>query len=144
MIYLDASVLVSLYCPDANSGAAARLLKGTRGGWAISALAELETVNAIGLRVFRKQMSAEQTTISTRSFEEDLRSALYTSIPLPDAAFHRARDLSRRISPHTGTRTIDILHIAAALEIGADALYSFDLRQRDAAQAIGLKLNPLP
>jgi hypothetical protein len=36
------------------------------------------------------------------------------------------------------------LHIAAALELGAKYLYTFDLRQHQAAQAVGLKVNQLP
>jgi predicted nucleic acid-binding protein len=144
MIYLDASVLVSLYCPDANSAPASKLMRLPRGAMAISALAELETVNAIGLRIFRKQMSAAQAAISLRSFETDLDSTVFQRHPLPEAAFRRARDLSRVNTPQSGIRTMDLLHVTAALELDADALYSFDLRQRDVARAAGLKLNPLP
>ncbi len=143
MIYLDASVLVSLYCPDANSAPATAMLRQTRDSMALSLLAELETVNAIGLRVFRKQMSRAQAAISLQSFEADLRSAVFQLTPLPETALHRARDLSRTYAPRIGIRTVDLLHVAAALELGAQKLYSFDLRQREVARAAGLKLNPL-
>ena len=40
-----------------------------------------------------------------------------------------------------GTRTSDLLHVAAALELGVDCLYTFDKQQRKLAQAVRLKLN---
>ncbi|MGA2166922.1 MAG: hypothetical protein ABSG62_01840 [Terracidiphilus sp.] len=63
---------------------------------------------------------------------------------MPEPAFERARQLSRQVTPKVGTRTGDLLHIAAALELGASSLYTFDLHQRKMAQAVGLKLNPAP
>ena len=63
---------------------------------------------------------------------------------LPDAAFERAKVLSRQQTPKLGTRTADLLHVAAAVELGAVSLFSFDLQQRKMAQAAGLKLNRWP
>jgi predicted nucleic acid-binding protein len=40
------------------------------------------------------------------------------------------------------TRTADLLHVAAALELGASDFFSFDRQQRKMAEAAGLKLNP--
>jgi predicted nucleic acid-binding protein len=42
-----------------------------------------------------------------------------------------------------GTRTSDLLHIAAALELGADVLYTFDRQQRRLAKEMKLKINPM-
>ena len=53
----------------------------------------------------------------------------------------RARELSRQTTARLGTRTADLLHVAAALEIEADCLYSFDKQQRKLARAVRLKLN---
>ena len=55
--------------------------------------------------------------------------------------FERARQLSQETTAKLGTRTADLLHVAAALELGADFLYSFDQQQRKLAQAVRLKLN---
>jgi hypothetical protein len=63
---------------------------------------------------------------------------------LPEAAFERARKLSRQTTPQFGTRTADLLHVAAALEVGATGFFGFDLQQRKLAEAAGLKINPLP
>ncbi len=136
-IYADASFLVSLYSPDANSAAAARAVKASTGERFVTILGELEVLNAFGLRVFRKEVTAAQAQSSLTDFEKDLRDGLFQLRGLPDPIFERARQLSRQ----TGTRTADILHVAAALGLGVDYLYSFDEHQRKLAQTVRLKIN---
>jgi hypothetical protein len=63
---------------------------------------------------------------------------------VPDAAFERGKLLSKQLTPKLGTRTADLLHVAAAIELGAVSLFSFDLQQRKMAQSAGLKLNRWP
>jgi predicted nucleic acid-binding protein len=60
---------------------------------------------------------------------------------LSDAIFERASQLSRQTTAKLGTRTADLLHVAAALELGAEYFYSFDQQQRKLARAVRLKLN---
>ena len=42
-----------------------------------------------------------------------------------------------------GTRTADLLHVAAALELGSDWFYSFDRQQRKLAQAAKLNVQSI-
>lgn len=141
MIYIDTSLLVSLYCLDANSAKAASILQRAKGPFLLTTLCELEAVNALGLREFRKEISSQQAEISLRDFEKDLRAEVFQLRALPESAFSRARELSRRTTPKLGTRTADLLHVAAALELGADGFLSFDIQQRKAAHIVGLKIN---
>lgn len=97
----------------------------------------------MGLRVFRKEISSRQAEISLDDFTKDLRAGIYALRALPESAFERARQLSRQLTPKLGTRTADLLHVAAALELRATGFFSFDLQQRKMAEAAGLKLNPL-
>jgi len=140
-IYADTSFLVSLYSPDANSVAAARTMQASRADRLVSVLGELEVVNAMGLRVFRKEVSAPQAQSSLNDFEQDLRAGVFQLTPLPQQVFERARQLSRQTTPRLGTRTADLLHVATALELSADCLYTFDQQQRRLAQTLRLKLN---
>jgi predicted nucleic acid-binding protein len=55
--YVDTSFLVSLYCIDANTSAAAHWMQGFKGTLLITTFGDLEFINAIGLRVFRKEIS---------------------------------------------------------------------------------------
>jgi predicted nucleic acid-binding protein len=107
----------------------------------VTTLGELEVVNAFGLRVFRKEVSAAQARESVSDFERDLRDGILQLRELSDPIFERARLLSRQTTAKLGTRTADLLHVAAALELGVDYLYSFDQQQRKLAQTVRLKLN---
>ena len=144
LIYLDSSLVVSLCCPDANSAAAAAILQIAADRLLITTLCELETVNALGLRVFRKEISNLQAETSLNHFRKDQSAGVFLLRALPESAFERARQLSRQLTPKLGTRTADLLHVAAALELGASGFFSFDMQQRKMAQAAGLTLNSLP
>jgi predicted nucleic acid-binding protein len=139
--YADPSFIVSLYSPDANSAAAARTMQASSRNPFLTTFGELEVVNAMGLRVFRKEVSAAQAQASLLQFEQDLRDGVFQLRGLPDSILERARQLSRQTTAKLGTRTADLLHVAAALELGVDCLYTFDLHQRRLAQSLRLKLN---
>jgi predicted nucleic acid-binding protein len=140
-IYLDTSFLVSLYSPDINSGTAARLMHAFKGDRLITTLGELEVVNALGLRAFRKEVLAAQAQSSLDDFDKDMRDGVLQLRPLSEQVFDRARQLSRQTTARLGTRTADLLHVAAALDLGVEALYSFDKQQRKLARAVRLRVN---
>jgi predicted nucleic acid-binding protein len=139
--YLDTNFLVSLYSLDANSPAAASVLQTAVGERFLTTFGELELANALELRVFRKEASAAQARSSWKDFEQDLRDGVFQIRPLSDQVFERARQLVRANTARLGTRTADLLHVAAALELKADRLFSFDQQQRKLAREVRLKLN---
>ncbi len=140
-IYVDTSFLISLYAPDANSIAAAQIMQASKNSHLVSVFAELEAVNALELRVFRKEISPVQAKSSFHDFEKDLSQGVFQLIGLPEGAYQRAQQISRRTTARLGTRTADLLHVAAALELKADYLYSFDHQQRKLAKTLQLKVN---
>ncbi|MGD0478770.1 MAG: type II toxin-antitoxin system VapC family toxin [Terracidiphilus sp.] len=144
MIYLDTSFVVSLYSVDANSAAAAVALQTSESPLLMSSLTETETVNALGLREFRKEISRAEANGSLRDFEEDLRRGAFLRSAFPESVFQRARTLSLQSTARLGLRTADLLHVAVALELGSKALFTFDLRQRKLCSELGLAVNPLP
>ena len=132
---------MSLYCPDTNSKAAAMAMRSARGENIVSVLAELELLNALQLRAFRREITLAEADGSWKNLESDLRGGIYHLAGLTDAVFERARLLSRQSTARLGTRTADVLHVAAALELCAGRLYSFDQQQRKLARSVGLKVN---
>jgi predicted nucleic acid-binding protein len=140
-IYAEPSFLVSLYIPDSNSAAALRTMQASTGEICVTVLGELEVVNAFGLRVFRREASPAAAQSALTNLEKDLRDGILQLQGLSDSLFERARLLSRQTTAKLGTRTADLLHVAAALELGADYLYSFDQQQRKLARSLHLKLN---
>jgi predicted nucleic acid-binding protein len=140
-IYADTSFLISLYSPDVNSTAAARAMRAPVAEHYITVLGELEVVNALQLRVFHKELSSSQVQSSSNDFERDLRDGILLLRPLTEQIFERARQLSRQTTARLGIRTADLLHVASAVELEAEYLYSFDRQQRKLARTLGLKLN---
>jgi predicted nucleic acid-binding protein len=141
MFYAEPSFLVSLYSLDVNWDAAIRMMQASKGTCFITTLGEFETINAFGLRVFRKEVSAAQAQASIVDFEKDLRDGIFQMRELSDGVFKRARQLSRQTTSKQGTRAADLLHVAAAIEFGAEYLFSFDQTQRKLARSLHLKLN---
>jgi predicted nucleic acid-binding protein len=144
MIYLDASILFSLYCADANSSSAISLVSAARAPLILCSLCEFEAVNAFSLCVFRKEIGEAEALKIRRKLDMNIEAGSYLLRPLPESAFTRAKALAQEITPSVGVRATDLLHIAAALELGAKSLYTFDQRQHQAAHVASLAVNPLP
>ena len=140
-VYADPSFIVSLYSPDANSAAAVHAMQVSSTDRFVTTFGELEVVNAMGLRIFRKEVSPVQAQSSLVEFEKDLREGIFHLRGLTDSILERARQLSRKTTAKLGTRTADLLHVAAALELDADCLYTFDQHQRKLAHSLRLKVN---
>lgn len=107
----------------------------------LTTLGELEVINALELRVFRNEVSSEQAHSSLNDFEKHLRDGVFRLHELRATFFERARQLSQQTTAKLGTRSADLLHVAAALELGAEYLFSFDQKQRKLARSLHLKLN---
>lgn len=140
--YADTSFLVSLYTPDANSSRAALWMSSFRTAMAITPFGELELTNALEQRLFRKEIIARNAQEAYRAFQHDLDAGIYSPIPMPAAAYGRARQLSRQHTATLGSRTLDILHVATALVLGAEAFCTFDTVQAKLARAAGLAVTP--
>lgn len=137
--YADTSFLVSLYTPDANSSSADAQMRRSRATVLFTPLGELELMNAFELRIFRAELTREEVGAAGIALREDMEKGVYEPAPFPRAAFDRAKDISGRRTAGLGTRTLDMLHVAAALVLQADILYSFDRNQMRVAKAEGLK-----
>lgn len=135
--YADTSFLVSLYTPDANSSRAAEVM-GTKPTLLLTPFGELELLNALELRGFRKELSRREVKRARDAFESDRDSGIFSLQPAPTVLYEVAGRISRRRTFQLGARTLDILHVASALVLKAKAFYTFDERQRDLANAEGL------
>ncbi len=103
----------------------------------------LELRNAFNRSVQRQRITAAQRDALWQDVEADIASGFL--VPTPVAAGDcsmKARQLSDRHTPSLGTRSLDLLHVAAALVLEAKIFFSFDDRQRKAAAGEGLKVKP--
>jgi predicted nucleic acid-binding protein len=105
----------------------------------LTPLHRAEWAHAIAQHVFQRKISARESQQVCRDFELDRRAGLWVEIALPEMAFETCTELARRHAARLGTRTLDSLHVASAIELKADVFWTFDLRQAKLAQANGLK-----
>jgi predicted nucleic acid-binding protein len=138
--YADTSFLASLYLPDAKSPLAAGVMERARLPILLTSLGEVELTNALYLRVFRRELSAQQVHAAQAMFRSDVAEGIFQLKPLSAGVFEKAMLLSRKRTPRLGTRALDVLHVAAALVYQADAFYTFDRNQAKLAEAEGLRV----
>ncbi len=128
--YVDSSALLKRYVEEANSAAADALLRADR---------ELLTARHTIVEVRRnlaRLLSGGALTAARGAFSDDLQSI--SIIELDEGTC----ELAATIAETTGVRTIDALHLAAAQRVFAPGFgfLTFDLRQAQAARALGLTL----
>ena len=104
----------------------------------ITPLGELELVNALQLRLFRREVLPAEVRAAYRAFRGDLHDGIFAVRPVPEEVFTRARALASRWTARLGTRSLNIIHVAAAIVFHADAFQTFDDRQRKLAKAARL------
>lgn len=138
-VYFDSSALVAVYVTEAYSARARReLRKHGRVPWTL--LHDLEVRNALRLLHGRRHIEEAELHGLLGHIDDDLqRGRLARPVVDLAAAFRRAEELSRKHASKTLARTLDVLHVAALIEIGCETLVSGDERQITLAKAEGLR-----
>ena len=102
-------------------------------------LLHTEFVSAVELKVFRGELARTSADAVLALFETDCRSGLYQMRPIDfDRVASEARAICRRHCARLGTRTLDLLHVAFAVNLGMQRFATADDRQASAASAVGL------
>jgi predicted nucleic acid-binding protein len=137
-IYIDSSVLVAVYVPERFSTAARRAVRGAP-QVPFTQLHELEIPNAFELLVGRGLISREECRVVQAQLYEDIETQRLTRLSLDlDTVFTNAAELSRAHTAKALTRSLDLLHVAAAQVAMCTAFVSADDRQLAVAKALGL------
>ena len=128
--YADPSALLKLYVHEPESAAMSAWRARTKGALPITEHGRLEIVNGIGLAAFRGAISPEAWRDALTSFDEDCAEHRYVHADiLWRATLRRAGEISRQHTPALGCRSLDVLHVATALELGLRYFVTFDRRQ---------------
>lgn len=142
MIYAETSVLASLVMQDSNSGRATKLTEKNIQPLLFNSLLKLEICNAIRLAVASDELTEERALESALQLKEIEYSGMWTVLePEWERVMKRAVGFSKAHSSVLRTRSFDIVHVAAAIELGAKEFWSFDKRQRALALEVGLRVN---
>lgn len=122
IVYVDTSALGALLVAQPESDALVGWLNGTSAELVSSDLLETE------LRRMAVREEREQAEVS----------ALLDGVSI--AALDRAVFRSAGLLPMPYLRTLDALHLEAALRLDVDALLTYDKRLEEAARSVGLEV----
>ena len=143
MTYVDTSVLFSLYVPDANSSRADAWRQANPLPIDFTGFHRIELRNALSLAVFQQRLTPDEAQAAWTQVQEDLQAGVLVAKPnLWAKLVPEAEALATHHTPTLGTRSLDVLHVAAASVIGATEFCTFDVRQGKLAQLAGMLLRP--
>jgi predicted nucleic acid-binding protein len=141
MLYVDTSIIIKLYVKEEYSLDASNRIIENNEAIPLTGLHDLEITNAINLKLFRNEITEDEANYIISKFHEHENKGVYYRPQLSWAeTFGYAVDLSGNHTGNTGSRSLDILHIASALSIKADRLLTLDARQSNLASLAGLTI----
>lgn len=143
MVYLDTSALLKLYIREEGSVEVQDLISNQFDPLPIWEIQEMEFINALNLKIFWRDITAKEADQQQELFEERKRRGLYF---MPEIARSELMGIFRRLTrdtPKLGCRTMDILHVACAIQLEVDTFVSFDDRQIKLAKKAGLEIAQL-
>lgn len=142
-VYIDTGILVKSYIFEEDSPEAIAIIEAAGDPLIFSHIHAIEIPNAIRLKRFRGEITKAQEAAAIRVFRSDIDAG---RLARPDydlaEVFREAEQISSKYSGQVGSRNLDVLHVAAALQCGCNGLASFDERQRKIAVLAGLNVVP--
>jgi predicted nucleic acid-binding protein len=140
-VYADPSALARLYLHSAGSREMATWRARTSGPLPVTHHGRTEITNAICRVRFLGHLDAGGLAEALGDFDADFAGGHLQQVDLLwRAALNRASELSRHFTPTLGTRALDVLHVACALELRLRRFLTLDQRQQRLAAAAGLRL----
>ncbi len=140
-VYADPSVLLKLYLHEPQSRATTTWRAKISGPLTVTAHGRVELINGLALAAHRGFLHEAALHAALAALDDDFQQGRYAPADLLwRAVLKRAADLSRQHTPKLGTRSLDVLHVASALELDKKRFVTFDERQGRLATAAGLKV----
>jgi hypothetical protein len=141
--YFDSSVLVAAYIQEPRSRKARKALSAVVSA-PFTPLLDLEVRTVFRRMAGSNRISAAESAAVLSRVDDDVAAGRLLRVPLDlHAAVERAETLSARHAERLLSRSLDLLHVAAALELGCTRFVTLDARQARLADAAGLKTDDL-
>jgi predicted nucleic acid-binding protein len=140
-IYADPSALLKLYLNEPQSRAVTAWRAKIATPLTVTHHGRLELINGIGLAAHRGLISEGIYDAALEALDDDFDRGRYVQADLLwRATLKRASALSRKFTSVLGCRSLDVLHVASALELGMRSFVTFDVRQNQLARAVKLRI----
>lgn len=144
MVYADTSFLFSLVLHDANTAAAGAYLKGHPVSLVFTPWQRCELQNAIRLSVWRGNSDAAAAKRALDTITADLAAGNLAETPLVWPEVLRiTEELSEKHTAALGVRSLDLLHVGAAVSLKAKTFLTCDGRQLALARVAGLSASKI-
>lgn len=138
-LYCDASALAKVYLREPDSKEVDSLLVGRR-DVVVSELAITEVISSIARRRREGVIGTSAAAELRRAVLADLEAGAFLRSDLTPETHREAEKLL--LSSSIALRTLDALHLAAALIARAASLAAYDRRLREGAAGLGLVVYP--
>jgi len=139
----DSSLIVALYLAEADSARADATCASLPPPILLTDWQRVEIANAFQRAVKNGRITDAQAAQLWQDFSTDISAGRFQIIAVDHAAvLTRTLALTQKHTATTGTRSLDLIHIASALEMNTSDFLSFDYRQRQAGTAEGLNVLP--
>ena len=144
-IYWDTSALLKIYTPESDSEYFLDLIAKEEHPVFISVVGGVEIRCALNRKEHAGDVRRADATRAMRRFTEDCAEGRIAQLPCGDEMTARAREIVElaRVHPSPAPiRSLDAIHIASALSMRAARIVTTDIRMREVAAMVNLKVIP--
>jgi predicted nucleic acid-binding protein len=138
MIFCDTSAVAKLYVAGKESPAIRTLLE-SEDQVLLSELLRAELMAVFHRQLREKKWTRDQFMTAVRQFTNDDVGGFWTWRPLDSTIIESAARTYTTLPDTVVLRSADCLHLVTAMHHGFTDIYTYDIRQTDAAVALGLK-----
>jgi predicted nucleic acid-binding protein len=138
MIFCDTSAVAKLYVFEKESPAMRACLE-TEDQVCVSELVRTELMAVFHRRLREKTWSQDSFQTAIRQFTHDDIGGFWTWLPLDSAVIEAAAQVYTTLPDSVFLRSADCLHLVTALRHNFADIYTYDIRQSEAAGVLGLK-----
>ncbi len=140
-IHADPGELLKLYLKEPESRAMADRRKKIADPHLVTHYGRVEMTNGIGLAAYHGIITDKIHDAAMAALDDDFAQGRYRpGDVLWRAILKRAGELRRNRTRSIGCRSLDIVHVASAVELEFKHFATFDVRQQQLAKAASLKI----
>jgi predicted nucleic acid-binding protein len=140
-IYFDTGLLVKLYLTEQNSSEATAFIQSYGTPICFCGLQQTELRNALYRKCGRREITERQLAVALKDVQADMDSG---ALQMPDIewpeVWTKADRLTAKYALTTQCRTLDVLHVAVAMQLEIKTFGTTDMRQMVVARKAGLKV----
>ncbi len=134
-------MLVALLVNDSNTEKALVVAQSLTKPLVFNRLLKLELGNSLQLSLADRNLNERDISVAELMIDNLVNANKWVVVePEWERVLDRARGLSSAHTRQTYSRSLDILHVACAMELQARHFFSFDKRQKRLAELAGLSV----